>query len=132
MSKLFNKLNLKDQKEILVLNHPGFFDAELDKLPNIRILRDLKEVDSIDFALAFVQSIEEIERMTEYISGKVLGDPVIWFAYPKKTSKKYAVDINRDQGWNALKKAGFKPVRQVAIDEDWSAIRFRRIERIGK
>jgi hypothetical protein len=26
--------------------------------------------------------------------------------------------------------AGFEPVRQVAIDEDWSALRFRRVEYI--
>ncbi len=25
-------------------------------------------------------------------------------------------------------KAGFEPVRMVAIDEDWSAVRFRRVE----
>jgi hypothetical protein len=24
--------------------------------------------------------------------------------------------------------AGFEPVRMVAIDEDWSALRFRRVE----
>lgn len=24
--------------------------------------------------------------------------------------------------------AGFRPIRQVAIDEDWSALRFRRVE----
>ena len=24
--------------------------------------------------------------------------------------------------------AGFEPVRMIAIDEDWSAVRFRRVE----
>ncbi len=28
--------------------------------------------------------------------------------------------------------AGFEPVRMVAIDEDWSALRFRRVEHIKK
>ena len=132
MSTLFEKLNLKDQKEILVLNPPETFEAELAKLQGIAIIRALNRVEAVNFALAFVQSVEEIKSLTYAISGKAIGDPVIWFAYPKKSSKKYAVNINRDQGWDALEKAGFKPVRQVAIDEDWSALRFRRIEQIGK
>jgi hypothetical protein len=51
---------------------------------------------------------------------------VIWFAYPKGSSQQYACDFNRDTGWAALGAAGFEPVRQVAIDADWSALRFRR------
>ena len=53
---------------------------------------------------------------------------MVWFAYPKGTSKKYKSEINRDTGWQALGQAGFEPVRAVAIDQDWSAVRFRRVE----
>jgi len=35
---------------------------------------------------------------------------------------------DRDSGWNVLGAAGFEGVRMVAIDEDWSALRFRRAE----
>jgi hypothetical protein len=51
-------------------------------------------------------------------------------AYPKGTSKKYQCEFNRDSGWTTLGAAGFEPVRVVAIDEDWSALRFRRVEYI--
>jgi hypothetical protein len=37
-------------------------------------------------------------------------------------------EFNRDTGWAALGAAGFEGVRMVAIDEDWSALRFRRVE----
>jgi hypothetical protein len=37
-------------------------------------------------------------------------------------------DFNRDTGWASLGAAGFEGVRMVAIDEDWSALRFRRVE----
>ncbi len=50
----------------------------------------------------------------------------MWFAYPKGTSKKCKSQIDRDTGWNMLGHKGFEPVRMVAIDEDWSAKRFRR------
>src|SRR6476620_9127058 len=52
--------------------------------------------------------------------------PVV--SYPKGTSKKYSCDFNRDDGWEVLRQAGFDGVRQVAIDDDWSALRFRRFE----
>ena len=57
---------------------------------------------------------------------KARGDAVLWFAYPKGSSKKYKCEFNRDTGWHVLGAAGFEPVRQVAIDQDWSALRFRR------
>jgi hypothetical protein len=56
----------------------------------------------------------------------------VWFAYPKGTSKRYTSQINRDKGWQVLGDLGFEPVRSVAIDEDWSASRFRRVEFIKK
>src|SRR5262249_2763485 len=59
---------------------------------------------------------------------KTAGDAIVWLAYPKGTSKKYKSQINRDNGWNALGREGFEPVRMVAIDQDWSALRFRRVE----
>ena len=45
---------------------------------------------------------------------------------PKGSSKKYRSQIDRDHGWDVLGSEGFEPVRMVAIDEDWSALRFRR------
>jgi hypothetical protein len=56
------------------------------------------------------------------------GDALLWFAYPKGTSKRYHCEFNRDTGWQVIRDAGFDSVRQVAIDEDWSALRFRRVE----
>ncbi len=38
------------------------------------------------------------------------------------------LDFNRDTGSDALGAIGFEAVRQIAIDEDWTALRFRRAE----
>ncbi|MDG1276314.1 MAG: hypothetical protein P8O16_03470 [Algoriphagus sp.] len=57
-------------------------------------------------------------------------DQQLWIAYPKKTSKKYKATINRDSGWGELEAHDFEGVRQIAIDEDWSALRFRKIKYI--
>jgi len=132
MSDLFKKLNLKTQAVILVLHSPESFDAELSKLKDIRIHKDLKAVKTIDFVIAFVASAEEVERLVGPVKEKAPGDAVVWFAYPKTTSNIFDVQINRDRGWDALESAGFKAVRQVSIDQDWSALRFRRKTFVGK
>ena len=52
----------------------------------------------------------------------------MWLAYPKGSSKRYTCVFTRDTGWASMGEAGFEPVRMIAIDEDWSALRFRRAE----
>ncbi|WP_286392281.1 hypothetical protein [Pseudanabaena mucicola] len=128
MTSIFSKLTLKDQTEILVLNAPESFEPELAALTGIKVLRDAREAREIVFTLVFVTTLPEIEAAGKTIAKKAKGDALIWFAYPKGTSKKYKCNFNRDNGWEALGSVGFERVRQVAIDEDWTAMRFRRVE----
>jgi len=128
MASTFDKLNLKDHKQILVLNSPDSFEPELKSLRGVAIERDLRSIGRIEFALAFVTKQKEVDALGKAIASKAAGDAVVWFAYPKGSSKKYKSEINRDNGWQVLGNAGFEPVRMVAIDEDFSAVRFRRTE----
>jgi hypothetical protein len=130
MATLFEKLNLKDHQEILVLRAPVSFEPELARLPMMTIHRHLESVVEIRFSLAFVTRQSEVEALAPQIASRAKGDATLWFAYPKGTSKKYKCDFNRDTGWNSLKAAGFETVRAIAIDEDWTALRFRRLEYI--
>lgn len=132
MSAVFKKLNLKDQSEIVVLDAPASFEAEIAALEGVAVRRSVDEVERLQFLLAFVARQEQIDQTAGQIAPKIDGDAVVWFAYPKGSSKRYTCDFNRDTGWNALGAAGFEPVRQVAIDADWSALRFRRVEYIKK
>jgi hypothetical protein len=68
----------------------------------------------------------EVDKLAASIIKIAEGDPIVWFAYPKVTSKKYESEVNRNTGWRVLEQSGFETVRLVAIDEDWSALRFRR------
>jgi hypothetical protein len=128
MSIIFNKLNLKGQTEILVLNAPESFEPELAALNNVIIRRNAGDAKEIAFSLAFVTRQKEVDAIAKTVALKAKGDAIVWFAYPKGTSKKYQCEFNRDTGWAALGAAGFEGVRMVAIDEDWSALRFRRVE----
>lgn len=128
MASTFDKLNLKDHKQILVLNSPASFEPELKSLRGVTVQRDLKSAGPIGFSLAFVTKQNEVDTLGKAIAKKAEGDAVVWFAYPKGSSKNYKSEINRDSGWKVLGDAGFEPVRMVAIDEDFSAVRFRRVE----
>ena len=86
---------------------------------------------NIQFSLSFVTQQNELNAIASDITAKAAGDAILWFAYPKKASRRYTCAFSRDTGWDVLGAAGFAGVRQVAIDEDWSAIRFRRVEYIG-
>jgi hypothetical protein len=123
---VFSKLNLKDHRQIVVLDSPGSFEGELAALKGVEIIRDLKKAKEVSFLLVFVTTPEQINALAPAIARKAGGDAIVWFAYPKGTSKKYKSEISRDNGWNILGHEGFEPVRMVAIDEDWSAKRFRR------
>jgi hypothetical protein len=126
MATVFEKLNLKDHKQIMVLDSPSSFESELAALKGVEIIRDLRKAKEAMFSLAFVTTQEQVNALAPAIARKAGGDAIVWFAYPKGTSKKYKSQIDRDSGWTALGHEGFEPVRMVAIDEDWSAKRFRR------
>lgn len=132
MSNIFQKLNLKDQTVIVVINAPTSFESELAELENVIVRRSLDEVEAVVFSLAFVTRQEEVDALAAAVAGKAKGDALVWFAYPKGSSKKYRCDFNRDTGWDVLSTLGFEGVRQISIDEDWSTLRFRRVEFISK
>jgi hypothetical protein len=130
MANLFEKLQLKDHSEILVLNAPESFESELARLPVLHIHRSFEALKEIPFSLAFVTKQAEVDALAKKLVARAKSDAAVWFAYPKRTSKKYKCDFNRDTGWDKLKEAGFDTVRSIAIDEDWTGLRFRRTEYI--
>jgi hypothetical protein len=125
---LFKKLNLGAHQEIVVLNAPDSFEPELKQLKGVKVLRDPAKPKNVKFAMAFAITQAQLDRASKALAAASEGDAVIWFAYPKGTSKRYTCEFNRDSGWKVIVGAGFESVRMVAIDEDWSALRFRRVE----
>ncbi|HEX2370843.1 MAG TPA: hypothetical protein VHM94_16600 [Acidimicrobiia bacterium] len=123
---VFTKLNLKDQDPIVVVDAPESFEEAVAALDEVTVHRSFAGV--VDFAIGFGTTLDKVEAFAAGVKQHTEGDAVVWFAYPKSSSKRYTCEFNRDTGWESLGTAGFEPVRQVAIDEDWSALRFRRVE----
>ncbi len=133
ISPLFRKLNFKDHKLVLVLNEPCWFDLELALLPEAtRVFNDPESVAGVDFVVAFVLSKEQIKSSISRVFPNLIGDACLWFCYPKGTSKNFTCDFNRDNGWEEVGHYNLEAVRQVSLDNDWSALRFRKVQYIKK
>lgn len=126
MTDVFKKLNFKGQDPILVLAAPGAFEDERDAMAGeTAVHRAPKPGASYGFVLAFAPMKADLLSEAKAVLRAAARDAVLWFAYPKQTSKRYTSDINRDLCAAALKPLGLQPVRQIAIDDDWSALRFK-------
>ncbi|AUD01280.1 hypothetical protein [Spirosoma pollinicola] len=129
MNPIFAKLNYKAQLEIGVINAPEEFLPVVDEMRSLAtIVTDPQQIQEGAFAIAFVKTQQEVDSLSPILTNKLNGDAILWMTYPKGSSKKHKCDFNRDTGWAVLGKLGFEPVRMVAIDDDWSALRFRRVE----
>lgn len=126
MDGLLKKLNFKEGLLIYIENAPVDFDPIVKEWESRGLLT--KDPKAAGFFLGFVQSEKEVMNIFDSLKPYIQNDEIFWMAYPKGSSKKYQSGINRDRGWDVLGKNGFEGVRQVAIDEDWSALRFRKID----
>jgi hypothetical protein len=126
MKNLLGKLNYKGQKRISIINaEEKFINSIISDLNDVTIDQKIDPRYPYEFILIFVKSISEVEQVAPMTLHNLMADGILWFCYPKKTSKKYSSDLSRDFGWKVLNDAGLDGIRLVSIDEDWSAFRFR-------
>jgi hypothetical protein len=127
---VIKKLNFKDHGQpVLIVNAPKTYDEIV-----AAFLGDVHKEpsnDSYDFVQVFGASNEELQTLASQASKYVSEDSLLWLCYPKKSSKVYkGSDCSRETVMYMLSAEGYEPVRQVAIDDDWSALRFRKPEKI--
>lgn len=88
-----------------------------------------KETKSAN-TLIFINNNEEFLNFLKHDLENIEFDSVLWFAYPKGTSK-IKTDINRDTIRVTAAEFGLKTVTAISIDETWSALRLRPIDKVG-
>jgi hypothetical protein len=131
MNPVFKKLNYKDQEKVFILNHPESFNDNLKDISSLsQVKTTVRKSDKIAFVIIFATQQAEMNKIVSKTFPQLIGDAVAWIAYPKKSSKKYKADFNRDSGWEVIGQFEMEGVRMVAIDEDWSALRFRKVDYI--
>jgi hypothetical protein len=131
MQTLLEKLNYKRQKRIAVINaEKNFKLAPLNELKDIQIDSEIDPRYPYDFMIIFVRKGTAVKEIVPVALHNLALDGVLWFCYPKKSSKKHSSDIDRDHGWKVLNDLEFFGIRLITIDDDWSAMRFRNIKYI--
>ena len=81
------------------------------------------EPGAADVVVAFARNRAEVDSVAAPAIEAARQDRLAWIAYPK--AGKLGTDLSRDVLAALLAARGVQPVRQVAIDETWSALRFR-------
>ena len=129
---LVERLRIQAGQRMLIMNPPPGYVESLGELPEgVEVVHEPAEEGEYDFVHLFVKDVAELERLGPVALGAVRYDGVLWLSYPKRSSK-VKTDITRDVGWDVVGEAGLRPVTQVSIDEVWSALRFRPVEKVGK
>jgi hypothetical protein len=122
MSTVLDKLRYKAGMRVYVVGAPAGFEVEMGRLPKgIERARTLS--GKVDLVHAFFTRKSDFDKEAASF-GKALGPSgILWISYPK--GKGLGTDLNRDVLREAGAKKGLEAVAQVAIDEVWSALRFK-------
>ena len=121
-SSLAQKLQIKSGK-LIVMNAPTGYAGHLaQELKDLTV--STRAAGQAEAVLLFVNSLAEVDKLTLKASKLVKPEGMLWIAYAKGASK-VKTDVNRDRLWVAVQPIGWQPVRQIALDEVWSAMRFK-------
>ncbi|MFB9052972.1 hypothetical protein ACFFVB_07745 [Formosa undariae] len=129
MKTLIQKLKLHKHNEILVLNEPEEFSALVGHL-DCNVLGSLLKTSSVSCALLFITSKKELIDQMLTLFPKLTDDSMLWIAYPNKTSKSYIIELYNDEAWDEIMDYRLQPIRQIELNSNWNALRFRKIEYI--
>jgi hypothetical protein len=122
-SPLAKKLRILPGNSVRVLHAPEGFLATLEPLPDGAFIaqRDLL----CDVTLAFARDSTQLAAVLEDAIAFTRAGGVLWFIFPKKSGG-LASDLGRDEVAAQVSRAsGWGPVTNVALDETWSALRFK-------
>ena len=126
MKEVIKKFKFK--ADGVVINAPAALEKEFVKLGfSTSLDKNMKGENT----LLFVNDKKEcLDFLTNQLKN-IVPDSVFWIAYPKATSK-IKTDINRDILRVTAEGFGITTVTAISIDDTWSALRFRPIDRVGK
>lgn len=126
---ILDKLNLKNEKNILIQGLPSSIEKQFAKLSFAKNLTPLLKTRKIDFALVFTVSENQMNGILADILPALKAESQLWIAHPKPTSK-ISTDLNRESSWSKLGDLGFETTELVSLDHVWQAFNFRKAEEV--
>ena len=117
------KLFIKTGMCLLIVNAPRGYEETLGELPKGVVWLKAGERDA-DHVQLFVANRAELETQLPKVKSVLKPRGMLWVMYLKGTAKQ-KTDINRDTLHAYANTLGLRGVSLVAVDEDWSAMRFK-------
>ncbi len=120
---VLEKLEIRDEKNILIQGLPSSLEKQFVKIPFSKNVTPLLKSRGIDFALVFAINRTQLTNILKEVIPALAPDANFWIAYPKLASK-IASDLTRENNWDCVCNHGFDNESEVVLDGVWSAIRF--------
>ncbi|HEY8938238.1 MAG TPA: YdeI/OmpD-associated family protein [Cyclobacteriaceae bacterium] len=117
---LVGKLKIKEDASLIVLNSPTGY---LKRLPT-HVQTKAEKKKKFDVVQLFVSNKTELAKLGLFALSSLAENGLLWICYPKKSGS-IKTDLTRDHGWDVITSAGLEVVSLVAIDDTWSALRFK-------
>lgn len=123
MNTLAKKLQIKPNTNWLIYNAPENYLQLIEPLPDgVKVAYEPNgNFNGIQF---FAKNSVELVQHIKLIKPLLNPDTILWVTYPKKSSA-IASDLNMMSSWDELTKLNLRPVASAAVNETWSALRFK-------
>ncbi len=118
---LAERMHLRAGERVLLVNPPDGYGAVLCAPEGVEVSDEPRGM--FDVIQVFVTTRAALEAEAPRLKALLNAGGKLWIAYPKGTSKRLQADINRDDIRSYALTVGLQTVAQVAVDDDWSAIR---------
>jgi hypothetical protein len=122
---LARKLHLKPGMRFAVVNAPQGFRRTLGKLP-AGVTQEKSLKNALDLVLLFLVTRKELKNQWPKALKSLKPDSSLWVAYPKRTSGVDSELAEMNGGWDVYKNSAWQPVAMIAVDDIWSAVRFKQ------
>ena len=121
---LLRKLQVKPGARMRLIGAPPEIEAALAS--GVSLTAQGRPCDA---ALAFCHNPDDVARFAPLAVAGLAPDGPLWFAYRKGAAAKQS-GLSRDVGWTPLGALGYRGVRAIAFDDEWSGLRFRETWRV--
>lgn len=121
MSKLSQRLQMKPGTRWALFNPPANYAAVLDLPQDVKI--DAIDAPELNGIQLFSQNSEVLKSSLESLKDLLKPDTIFWVMYPKKNT--LPTDLQMTRHWGAMDEIGWRPVQSAAVDDTWTALRFK-------
>ncbi|MEO3403186.1 YdeI/OmpD-associated family protein [Mucilaginibacter sp. CAU 1740] len=128
MNALAKKLQVKVNSRWLILNAPTGYPDSLSPLPDGTELV-FNTVSAFNGVQLFVTTSTQLADELKALSPLLKPDSVFWIIYPKKNWG-IQTDLEMMGSWDTPAQYGLRPVASAAINDVWTALRFKPVEAV--